>query len=60
MQELRHLLRMARWAKRPPSQKRVILVISVIVISLVIVGIERWIGFPDWMAVQGGRPKIVR
>lgn len=60
MREVRHLLRMARWAKRPPSQQRVILVISVIVICLVIAGIERWIGFPDWMAVESSRPRVVR
>ncbi|WP_377505583.1 hypothetical protein [Octadecabacter sp. R77987] len=51
---------MARWAKRPPSQQRVILVIAVIVICLVIAGIERWIGFPDWMAVESSRPRVVR
>lgn len=60
MREVRHLLRMARWAKRPPSQQRVILVISVIVICLVIAGIERWIGFPDWMAGESSRPRVVR
>ena len=60
MRELRHLVRMARLAKRPPSEKRVILVLSIIAICLVIAGVERWIGFPDWMSIPlSNRPRII-
>lgn len=44
----RWFLRMARWAHRPPSAKRVRLVLAVIAVVLVIYGIE-WMGWwPDW------------
>lgn len=46
----RHFLRMARWAHRPPSEKRVKLVLLVIVLCFVVFGIERIFGFPQWLA----------
>lgn len=43
-----HLLRMARWAHRPPSERRVRLVLLVLAACFVIFGIE-WLGlWPDW------------
>lgn len=47
----RWLFRMARWAHRPPGMKRVLLVLGIVVLCLVILGIERFIGWPDWMTV---------
>lgn len=42
------LMRMSRWARNPPSAKRVKLVFGAIVLALIIVGIE-WMGWwPDW------------
>ncbi len=46
----RHFLRMAKWAKNPPGEKRVKLVFGVIVICLLIFALERLVGFPDWLA----------
>ena len=48
---LRPYLRMARWAKRPPSEKRVVLVLVVLAVCLVLFGIERLVGWPDWLVV---------
>jgi len=48
----RWLLRMARWARNPPSQKRVLTVVVVVVICLLIVGIERLGLWPDWATAQ--------
>ena len=44
---------MARWARRPPSQKRVVLVLGAIAIALAIWGVERLFGTPDWMRLDG-------
>lgn len=41
------LLRMAKWARRPPSLQRVKLVLAVIALSLLLFGIERMTGWPD-------------
>ncbi|MEQ9239484.1 hypothetical protein [Roseovarius indicus] len=43
---------MAKWAQRPPSEKRVKLVLGVIVLCLLLVAIEYFIGWPDWMTVE--------
>ncbi len=43
----RHFMKMALWVRRPPSQKRVILVFSVIAICLAIAGIEKLFNLDD-------------
>nr|WP_081647666.1 hypothetical protein [Pseudorhodobacter ferrugineus] len=48
------LLRMARWARNPPSKARVRLVLGVIVICLILVGIEYFWGWPDWLTLESG------
>lgn len=53
---LRHLMRMARWAHRPPSEKRVKLVLVVIALALGIWGLEALFGTPEWMRIEGGAP----
>ena len=52
----RQLLRMAKWAKNPPGERRVKLVIGVIVICLVLAGFEYLFGFPDWLVPERMRP----
>lgn len=52
----RQLMRMARWAHRPPSEKRVKLVLAVIVLALGIWGLEKLFGTPDWMRIEGVEP----
>ncbi len=46
------LLRASRWARNPPSEKRVLLVLAVIGICLVIFGIEKLGLWPDWATTQ--------
>jgi len=46
------LMRAKRWVQRPASEGRVKLVFGVVAISLVIVGIEYFIGWPDWMTLD--------
>lgn len=56
------LVRMARWARHPPSARRVLLVAGVIAACLALVAVERWVGWPDWLTVSGtgGRPGLFR
>ena len=54
---LRHLLRMARWARHPPSERRVILVAGVIVACLALAGLE-WLGvLPGGFGLRPGGEK---
>jgi hypothetical protein len=46
------LLRAARWARNPPSSGRVKLVLGVIAACLVLVGIEHFWGWPDFLTVS--------
>ncbi|MCA0921617.1 hypothetical protein [Pseudooceanicola nanhaiensis] len=43
----RWLLRMARWARNPPSPGRVRLVLIVVAICLAVVLLEQVFGFPE-------------
>jgi nitrate reductase NapE component len=52
----RHLLRMAKWARNPPSEKRVVFVFAVIAICLFIGGLDYLGVFPDWMRVNSLKP----
>lgn len=45
------MMRMAKWARNPPSEKRVKLVLAVIALCLMLYGVERFIGWPDWLTV---------
>ncbi len=52
------LVRMAKWARRPPSEARVKLVLAVIVLCLLLFGLERVVGWPEWLtpATNGRGP----
>jgi hypothetical protein len=56
------LIRMAHWARRPPSARRVALVAGVALACLVLVAIERGLGWPDWLTLDpaGPRPGALR
>ncbi|KGB82568.1 MAG: hypothetical protein CL814_11920 [Confluentimicrobium sp.] len=49
----RWFLRMARWARNPPGEKRVKLVLGVIALCLALLAVERFVGWPDWLTVNG-------
>ena len=57
---IRHYLRMARWARNPPSGKRVVLVLAVIGVCLLIYGIEQIWGWPDALTPNTPRSRILR
>jgi hypothetical protein len=50
---MRWLLRASRWARNPPSEKRVKLVLGVIALCLLLFGVERIFGWPDWLTLEG-------
>ena len=54
------LMRLARWARHPPSPGRVALVFGVVAACLLLVGIEHFVGWPDWLTVNriGQGPRI--
>jgi len=49
---LHHFLRMARWARHPPSARRVKLVLGVLLACAVLLLIERTIGWPDFLSAD--------
>lgn len=49
---LRHFMRMSKWARHPLSKQRVLLVAIVIGLCLALVLVERLIGWPDWLTVN--------
>lgn len=49
---LRHLFMMSRWARNPPSAKRVKLVFAVILACILLVLIERFVGWPDALRAE--------
>ena len=52
MNVTRMFLKMSQWARNPPSEGRVKLVIGVILVCLVLVGVEMFIGWPEWAKVE--------
>ncbi len=50
-----HFLRMSRWARHPPSRRRVILVLGVLAACLILFGLERLFGLPEWMQIENLR-----
>lgn len=50
--QLRHLMRMSRWARKPPSEARVKMVLGILVACLLLFAIERLVGWPDWLTLE--------
>lgn len=54
-------LRMAKWARHPPSAARVKLVLAVIALCLGLFAVERLFGWPEALTLDdGGRGRFVR
>lgn len=54
----RHFLRMAKWARNPPSTRRVVLVLGVIAVCLALVGLERAGIIPEGLGLSSGDSKL--
>ena len=46
------LVRMARWARNPPSPRQVMLVFGVIAVCLALYAVERWVGWPEALTAE--------
>ncbi|MDI3337335.1 hypothetical protein QKW60_13025 [Defluviimonas aestuarii] len=54
----RHFLRMAHWARNPPSARRVALILGIITVCLALAGLE-WSGvLPDGFGLSSGDNKL--
>ncbi|MDP5327001.1 MAG: hypothetical protein NWS99_04030 [Paracoccaceae bacterium] len=61
MNYLMWLMRAKRWAHRPPSMRRVLMVAGVVALSLTLAGIEHFWGWPDALSVNHKNgPKLPR
>ncbi|MBV7409849.1 hypothetical protein [Maritimibacter sp. DP1N21-5] len=49
----RHFIRMSKWARNPPNARQVKLFFIVLGLCLVLFGIDRVIGWPEWLTVDG-------
>lgn len=48
----RWLFRMARWARNPPSEKRVLFVLGIITVCLGLYAVEYFIGWPELLSME--------
>ena len=48
----RWMLRAVKWARNPPSPKKVKFVLGIIAICIAIYMVERYIGWPDWLTLE--------
>jgi hypothetical protein len=48
------LLRMAVWARRPPSARQVRITLLILALFLVLFAVERLWGWPEWLTPAGG------
>lgn len=55
MNNLIWLIRASRWARNPPSARRVALVLGVIALALALVGLEHFGLWPEWATLERGR-----
>lgn len=49
---------MARWARNPPSEKMVKLVLSIVAVAAAIYLLERYVGWPDWASIDNARGRL--
>lgn len=52
----RWLLRMAKWARHPPSRKQLQMIFGVLALCLLLLAVERFVGWPEWATVDRMRP----
>jgi hypothetical protein len=55
---LNWLFLMTRWVRHPPSPRQVRFLLVVVALSCVLVGVEHFLGWPDWLRVNGSRMRL--
>lgn len=46
------LLRASKWARNPPSKRRIVVILIVVLICAVLFGIEQLWGWPEWLTPE--------
>ncbi|MEX0969571.1 MAG: hypothetical protein WD046_03880 [Paracoccaceae bacterium] len=53
------LMRLKRWVQHPPSPRRAWLILAIIALCLLLVAIERWVGWPAFLTLEpAGRGRL--
>lgn len=52
MNHIGWLIRARRWVQHPPSVGRVKLVFGVVALCILLVAVEKFYGWPDWLRVD--------
>lgn len=52
MNGLTYFLRMARWARHPPSSRQVKVMAAIVALCLGLYAIDRLVGWPDWLTPE--------
>lgn len=50
----RILAQAAIWLRRPPSRTQALVTLGALVAALVVVAVERWLGWPGWAQAERG------
>lgn len=48
----RWMLRAVKWARNPPSARMVVFVILVVAVCVLLYGVEKIWGWPEWLTVE--------
>ncbi len=48
----RLLIRLAQWFRHPPSPTQIKVILATLVICVILVLIEKFVGWPDWATAQ--------
>ena len=46
------LVRMSMWVRHPPAPRTAIAMLVALLLAFAVVGVERYIGWPDWAHVE--------
>jgi uncharacterized membrane protein YhhN len=57
--QMRLLLRLAQWLRHPPPRRTLWIIAAVLAVSLLLAGLERGLGWPEWLTVDRA-PRVVR
>ncbi len=56
--DLNWLLRMTQWLRHPPSGLQLRIMLGAVALALLLVGVEHFWGWPDWLRVNGSRMRL--
>ena len=48
----RLLFQMAQWWRHPPGRRKAVVILAALLLSFLLVGIERIVGWPSWLRTE--------